>query len=37
MPGRPMTDREIFAAWLGVGFGFVWGLLCAIAGYLTFY
>lgn len=36
MPVRAMSEREILAAWLGVVFGFVWGLLCAIAGYLTF-
>lgn len=31
-----MTTREIIAAWVGVVLGFLWGLLCAIAGLLTF-
>lgn len=31
-----MTAREILAAWVGVVIGFLWGLLCAIAGYLSF-
>lgn len=36
MPGRAMTEREIVAAWIGTVLGFVWGLLCGIAGFLTF-
>ena len=35
MPVRSMTEREIFAAWLGLVIGFVWGLLCAILGLLA--
>lgn len=30
-----MIEREIFAAWLGLVIGFVWGMLCAILGYVT--
>ncbi len=30
-----MSEREILAAWIGCILGFVLGLLCAIAGYLT--
>lgn len=30
-----LTDDEIIAAWIGGVIGFVWGLLCAILGYVT--
>lgn len=30
-----MTEREIIAAWIGLVIGFIWGLLCAILGYVT--
>lgn len=36
MSVRSMTEREIFAAWVGFVLGLEWGLICAIAGYLIF-
>lgn len=35
MPVRSMTEREILACWVGLVIGFIWGLLCAILGYVT--